>query len=182
MPAFVCPVRRSKHDPHPQHLSDRHRETSAERFDQDLAAATAGPRRINGFMSGDMGLIRPDGGLVLTGRIKDLYRTGGELVSPREVESVITALEGVSTAYVVGVPDARWGETGWAFVVRTPGSTVTADGLIQHCRDRLAKYKVPRQVRFLDIESVPKTASGKIQKTALIALAQTSNDDTDKES
>jgi fatty-acyl-CoA synthase len=124
------------------------------------------------FRSGDMGKLRPDDMLVLTGRIKELYRTGGELVSPSEVESVIAGLEGVSAVYVVGVPDPRWGEIGWAFVVPTPGSPLTPEDVVEFCRERLAKYKVPRRVRLLDIDAVPKNASGKVQKASLVTLAQ----------
>lgn len=124
------------------------------------------------FRSGDMGRLRPDGALVLTGRIKELFRTGGELVSPSEVEGVLTDVDGVSAAYVVGVPDRRWGEIGWAFLVPTPGQQLSLEAVIEHCRQRLAKYKVPREFRVLTRGDLPKTASGKIQKTELVALAQ----------
>lgn len=124
------------------------------------------------FCSGDMGRMRSDGGLVLTGRIKDLYRTGGELVSPSELESVIGEMDGVSSAYVVGVKDVRWGEIGWAFVVPVPDGSLSVDAIVEYCRTRLAKYKVPRQVRIIAQDNVPKTASGKVKKAGLIKIAE----------
>lgn len=124
------------------------------------------------FRSGDMGRLRPDGALVLTGRIKELFRTGGELVSPSEVEAVLAEVDSVGTAYVVGVPDSIWGEVGWAFLVPATGEEIIVEAVIQHCRERLAKYKVPREVRVLARSDLPTTSSGKIQKADLVTRAQ----------
>ena len=99
--------------------------------------------------SGDLGRIRPDGYLELTGRSKELYKSGGELVSPKEVEELLTGHGAVAQAYVVGVPDERWGEIGCAWIVKAPGGSVEESELIDLARGRLARFKVPKHVFFL---------------------------------
>ncbi|NJD32743.1 MAG: long-chain fatty acid--CoA ligase, partial [Gammaproteobacteria bacterium] len=76
-------------------------------------------------------------------RVKDMFISGGENVYPAEVESVISKVPGVAMVAVVGVPDAKWGEVGKAFVVRVPGGTADADSILAACRRGLAGYKVP---------------------------------------
>ena len=122
--------------------------------------------------SGDLGRIRPDGYVELTGRSKELYKTGGELVAPAEVEASLNQHHSVSQSYVIGVPDERWGEVGCAWVVEVPGESVTEDELIDFCRSRLAKFKVPRHVLFADAANLPVTATGKVQKFKLVDRAQ----------
>ena len=119
--------------------------------------------------TGDLGRVRPDGYLELTGRSKELFKVGGELVSPVEVEAVLTAYDGVSQAFVTGVPDDRYGEVAWAFVVRADDAELDPRALVTHCREHLAGFKVPRGVTFLSAEDLPTTATGKVQKFRLKA-------------
>ncbi|WP_218834946.1 AMP-binding protein [Rhodococcus sp. ACS1] len=127
----------------------------------------------DGWMrTGDLGYIRPDGNLVLTGRSKELYKCGGELVAPKEIEELLTSRSDVSQAYVVGVPDVRMGEVGCAYVVPTAGATWTPDELIEFCRERLARFKVPQQVVKIGAADLPTTATGKIQKFLLADRAR----------
>jgi fatty-acyl-CoA synthase len=139
-------------------------------FDQpDATAEAALP---GGWLrSGDLGYIRADGSLVLTGRSKDLYKCGGELVAPAEVERLITALPEVSQAYVVGVPDPRMGEVGCAWVVPAGTAEIDAQALIEHCRRELARFKVPAHVLVTTAADLPLTASGKVQKYLLAERA-----------
>ncbi|MCD2190525.1 class I adenylate-forming enzyme family protein [Actinomycetospora soli] len=120
--------------------------------------------------SGDLGIVRADRYLVLTGRSKELYKSGGELVMPKEVEEVLSRHPGVSQAYAVGVADDRWGEIGVACIVRKPGAEVEAEELIALCKEQLARFKVPRRVVFLTAEELPSTPTGKIQKFRLARM------------
>jgi fatty-acyl-CoA synthase len=138
----------------------------------DRPEATSATLRQGWLHSGDLGRLLEDGSLVITGRSKDLFKSGGELVMPKEVEDFLTARPGVSQAYVVGVPDDRWGEVGCAFVVAEPGVTVDLDDLIEACRVGLARFKVPRFVFVLENDAVPQTPTGKVQKFKLVPLAQ----------
>ncbi len=121
--------------------------------------------------SGDLGRVRADGYLTLTGRASELYKVGGELVAPKEVEAVLTRQPGVAQAYVAGVPDPRRGEVGWAWVV--PDGTLALDprALIRACRASLAPFKVPRVVRIVDAGELPTTTTGKVQKYRLVDSA-----------
>ncbi len=121
--------------------------------------------------SGDLGRIRPDGYIELTGRSKELYKTGGELVAPKEVEAVLDQHPAVAQSYVIGVPDEKWGEIGGAWVVPRPGAAPSPQELSQFCAERLAKYKWPRHVFLTDAESLPKTPTGKVQKFELVKMA-----------
>ncbi|MCX6398447.1 MAG: AMP-binding protein [Propionibacteriales bacterium] len=123
--------------------------------------------------SGDLGRVREDGYLVLTGRSKEVYKSGGELVMPKEVEEVLGAHPGISQVYAVGVLDDRWGEIGCAVIVRASGAegdALTADAVIAHAREHLARFKVPKRVEFLDAAALPTTATGKVQKFRLVEL------------
>ena len=120
--------------------------------------------------SGDLGIVRDDSYLVLTGRSKELYKSGGELVMPKEVEEVLSRHPGVSQAFAVGVADERWGEIGVACVVARPDANVTADELIALCKEQLARFKVPRRVVFLDATELPTTPTGKVQKFRLARM------------
>jgi fatty-acyl-CoA synthase len=123
--------------------------------------------------SGDLGRMRPDGYLELTGRSKEQYKSGGELVAPKEVETVLCAHPDVAQAYVFGLPDDRWGEIGAAFVVPTIGASPQAEDLQDWCKERLAKFKWPRHIFFRSAETLPKTQTGKIQKFRMIEIAKT---------
>ncbi len=116
------------------------------------------------FHSGDLGVWHPNGYIELKDRSKDIIISGGENISSIEVEDCIYAHPATAAVAVVAKPDKKWGETPLAFVELKPGSNATAEQIIQHCRDRIAHYKCPREVRFGD---VPKTSTGKIQKFIL---------------
>ena len=116
------------------------------------------------FHSGDLGVKHPDGYIQLRDRSKDIIISGGENISSIEVEDALFAHPGVQLAAVVARPDDKWGETPCAFVEMKPGCNVTAEELIDWCRERLAHYKCPRTIVFADI---PKTSTGKVQKFAL---------------
>ncbi|MET8181539.1 AMP-binding protein [Streptomyces sp. NPDC005336] len=114
--------------------------------------------------TGDLGRIDADGYLTLTGRQKESYRFGGELVQPGDVERVLLEHPGVAEAYVMGVPHTRFGEVGCACVVPAAGHTLDEAELIEFCRDRLARFKVPARVLFMRSEDFPRTVTGKVQK------------------
>jgi fatty-acyl-CoA synthase len=136
--------------------------------DGETAAAFDGAGRLR---SGDLGAIRDDGYLVLTGRIKDLYKCGGEQVMPSEVEAVLTARPEVGQAHVVALPDERMGEIGCAWVVPADGAQPSVDDLLAHCRAELARFKVPAHVLLCTADELPLTASGKVRKFELAARA-----------
>jgi long-chain acyl-CoA synthetase len=115
--------------------------------------------------TGDGGYLDDEGYLFLTDRIKDMIVSGGENVYPVEVEEVLAHHPDVTEVAVIGVPDERWGETVKALVVRRPGSTPTADELVEFARERLAGYKLPRSIEFVD--DLPRSATGKVLKREL---------------
>jgi fatty-acyl-CoA synthase len=120
------------------------------------------------FRTGDIGHLDSDGYLYIEDRKKDMIVSGGENVASSEVERVLYEHPAVLEAAVVGLPDARWGEVPRAFVVVNPGADtrdVTAEALIAHCRARLAGFKTPKQIVFLD--ALPRTPSGKVLKREL---------------
>lgn len=127
---------------------------------EETAKAQAG----GWFHTGDGGYLDDEGYLVISDRKKDVIISGGENVSSIEVEDVITSHPAVREVAVIGIPDAKWGELVTALVV-TDGSGVTAEELIAHCRTRLAGFKTPKRVDF--VESLPRTATGKLQKFKL---------------
>jgi fatty-acyl-CoA synthase len=116
------------------------------------------------FHSGDLGVKHPDGYIQLKDRSKDIIISGGENISSIEVEDALFQHPAVQLAAVVARPDEKWGETPCAFVELKPGMQATSEELIAWCRDRLARYKCPRHVVFLEI---PKTSTGKVQKFVL---------------
>jgi fatty-acyl-CoA synthase len=132
-------------------------------------AATAEAFEGGWFHSGDLGVIYPDGYIQLKDRSKDIIISGGENISSIEVEDVIYKHPAVAYCAVVAKPDEKWGETPCAFVELRPGLSATADELLAWCRERLARYKVPRHVVFAE---VPRTSTGKIQKFKLRELAK----------
>jgi fatty-acyl-CoA synthase len=140
----------------------------------DKPDETAAGLRDGWVYSGDLGRIRDDGYLQITGRSKELYKSGGELVMPKEVEELLTRVPGVSQAYAVGVPDERWGEVGCAWIVPEPGVTLDPDELIAVCKDKLARFKVPKHVLLTTSDDLPTTPTGKVQKFRLVRMAQAS--------
>jgi acyl-CoA synthetase (AMP-forming)/AMP-acid ligase II len=117
------------------------------------------------FRTGDAGYFDDDGYIYLYDRVKDMIVSGGENVYPAEVENALMSHPGVADAAVIGVPDDRWGETPKAMVVRASGSEVTEAELIAHCKERLATFKCPTSVDWLD--ALPRNPSGKILKKDL---------------
>ncbi|HEY2203138.1 MAG TPA: AMP-binding protein [Pseudonocardia sp.] len=137
----------------------------------DEPAETAAALRDGWLYSGDLGVVRDDGYLQITGRSKELYKSGGELVMPKEIEELLTRHPGVSQAYAVGVPDDRWGEVGCVWIVPEPGADLDAETLLAVCRGALARFKVPRHVLLTSAEELPTTPTGKVQKFRLARLA-----------
>jgi fatty-acyl-CoA synthase len=137
----------------------------------DKPQETAALFTPDGWMrTGDLGRIDEHGYLVLTGRLKESYRCGGELVMPGEVERVLGDHQDVLAAHVVGIPHERMGEVGCAWVV--PGARrPTPDELIAHCAMRLARFKVPAVVLFTDADALPMTVTGRVQKFVLVDRA-----------
>jgi fatty-acyl-CoA synthase len=117
------------------------------------------------FHTGDAAVIHPDGYVEVRDRIKDVIISGGENISSVEVEGVLLRHSAVQEAAIVGLPDEKWGEAPHAFVILKPGASATEDELRQFTRDRLAHFKAPHTVTFVD--ELPKTATGKIQKYVL---------------
>jgi len=133
--------------------------------------ATARTVTVDGFVrTGDIAIRRPDRNIVLVGRKSDMYKSGGLNVYPREVELELEEHPAVALAAIVGVPDEKYGEVGVAFVVRNPGSAVTAEELTDWCKARVAGYKVPK--RFEVRDELPLLPIGKVDKQALKALAR----------
>ncbi len=117
----------------------------------------------DGWMhTGDLATIDEDGYVRIVGRIKDIVIRGGENIYPREVEEFLYGHPGVGDVQVIGVPDERYGEELMAWIVRKQGADLDAEGLREFCRGRIAHYKVPRYVKFVD--AFPMTVTGKVQK------------------
>lgn len=134
----------------------------------DDPEATAETVRDGWLDTGDRGRLDDRGNLAITGRTKEMLLVGGFNVYPAEVEDVLARHGSVAESGVVGAPDERLGEVARAYVRLRPGHQVTAQELIDHCRERLANFKVPREIVFLD--DLPKTASGKIRRVDLKGL------------
>jgi fatty-acyl-CoA synthase len=131
-------------------------EANARTFDKD------------GWMrTGDLGVIHQDGYIELTGRSKELYIRGGELIAPREVENYISQYPKVNQVYIVGVPDARMGEVGIAYIELKPGEICSKGEIVNFCKKGLARYKTPTYVEFISGTEFPLTATGKVQKFKL---------------
>jgi fatty-acyl-CoA synthase len=112
--------------------------------------------------TGDLATMDDDGYVNIVGRIKDMIICGGENIYPREIEEFLYSHPAIIDVQVIGVPDPRWGETICAWIIKREGSDLDAKGVKAFCRDQIARYKIPRHVRFVD--SFPMTISGKIQK------------------
>ncbi|MFI3270721.1 MAG: AMP-binding protein [Pseudomonadota bacterium] len=123
----------------------------------------------NWLHSGDLGKVDEHGYYCVTGRIKDMIIRGGENVYPREIEEFLYSLDGVQDVQVVGVPSRKYGEEVGAFIIIKPGYSIAPEDVRDHCRGRIAWYKVPRYIAFL--EEFPMTASAKIQKFKLREMA-----------
>lgn len=117
--------------------------------------------------TGDLGTVSEDGYVKLTGRIKETYRCGGEMVMPSEVENILNRHPQVSAAHVVGISDAKMGEVGCACVIKADDATAEEAELIDYCRENLARFKVPKYVVFVEESDIPMTATGRVQKFRL---------------
>jgi fatty-acyl-CoA synthase len=122
--------------------------------------------------SGDLGRIDENGYIQLLGRSKNLYKVSGETVAPKEVEDVISLHSAVTQVYIVGVPDALTTEIGAAFVELKADAACTAREIVDWCKNRVARFKVPRYVWFLTSDEWPLTGTGKIQKFRLQEIAK----------
>jgi fatty-acyl-CoA synthase len=127
--------------------------------------ATAETIRDGWLRTGDLAVADDEGFVTLTGRARDMYISGGENVYPAQVEAVYLEHPSVREVAVIGVPDARWGEAGRAFVVLADGASLDPAELARFGSERLARFKVPRD--FVAIDALPRTATGKVQKFAL---------------
>jgi fatty-acyl-CoA synthase len=128
-------------------------EATAKSFDDDW------------LRTGDAARFDDEGFIYIVDRWKDMYISGGENVYPAEVENVLYQLPQVAEAAIIGVPDERWGETGKAVVVLKPDQQLSADEVVAHCLQNLAKFKVPASVEFID--ALPRNATGKVLKRSL---------------
>jgi fatty-acyl-CoA synthase len=127
--------------------------------------ASAQALRGGWFHTGDMATINEDGYVLIVDRAKDIIVSGGENISSLELEKTLAAFPAVYEAAVIPVPDEKWGEVPKALVVLKPGAEATENELLEFCRSRIAHYKCPRSVEFL--EALPKTGTGKILKKDL---------------
>ena len=127
--------------------------------------ATAEVMRGGWFHSGDAGTVDENGFIFLKDRIKDMIVTGSENVYPAEIEAVLAGHPEIVECAVIGIPDKKWGETVKAVVVKRAGSALTETALIEWARDKMAGYKRPRSVDFID--KLPRNASGKLLKRTL---------------
>jgi fatty-acyl-CoA synthase len=134
----------------------------------DRPADTAALFAEGGWLrTGDLGYFRDDGNLLLTGRIRELFKSRGELVSPKEVEEVITTHSAIREAYVIGMPDDRYGECGCAWLVSADPVAPSVAEITAYLAERLPGYKMPRDIWFIDTAELPKTGTGKVQKNLL---------------
>ena len=136
-----------------------------------MPEATATAIDADGWLhSGDIGTVDEDGYYRITGRIKDMIIRGGENIYPREIEEFLYTMPGVEDAQVVGIPDAKYGEVVGAFIRKRAGADITESDVQEYARARMARYKAPKHVFFID--EFPMTASGKIQKYKLRDMAK----------
>jgi acyl-CoA synthetase (AMP-forming)/AMP-acid ligase II len=131
----------------------------------NLPEATAKALQGGWMHTGDAGRLDADGYLFIEDRVKDMIVSGGENIYPREVENVLFQHPAVADAAVIGIPDAKWGETVKAIVVLKAGASATAEGLIDHWRRHLGGYKLARSVDFIAV--LPRNPSGKVLKREL---------------
>ena len=124
--------------------------------------------------TGDVGVMDETGNLRITDRTKDMYVVGGFNAYPAEIEGILLRHPAIAQVAVVGLPDERMGEVGCAFVVPAAGAAgeTLPDEIKAWAKDEMANYKVPREVRMIDV--LPLNASGKVLKTELRKVAQTS--------
>jgi acyl-CoA synthetase (AMP-forming)/AMP-acid ligase II len=127
--------------------------------------ATRETLRGGWLYTGDLGYWDDEGFIFLSGRAKDFLKRGGEMIAPEEVEQIIMSHPAVDEAAIIGVPDIEWGERVRAIVVKKPGMDLSAEEVVEHCRPRMAGFKRPEDVIF--IEELPRNPMGKVLKRVL---------------
>ncbi|GAB6161765.1 long-chain fatty acid--CoA ligase [Desulfothermus naphthae] len=131
----------------------------------NMPEKTAEALRNGVLHTGDLGYQDEEGYFYIVDRAKDMYRSGGENVYPAEIEKVLAGHPKIENVAIIGVPDAKWGETGMAFIVVKKGETLTKEEIYDFLEGKIARYKYPRHIKFID--ELPMTASGKIKKVEL---------------
>lgn len=129
------------------------------------------------FRTGDLGVKYPDGYIKIMDRLKDIIISGGENISSIEVENVLYKMPAIQSCAVVAAPDDKWGEVPVAFIEIYEGNTLQRDSVIEHCRQHLAGFKVPKHIIFAE---TPKTSTGKVQKFELRQVAKSLTHETAK--
>jgi HIP---CoA ligase len=138
-------------------------------------AATEQTIDADGWLhTGDIGVLDEAGYVAITDRKKDMFIVGGFNAYPAEIEQAMMAHPRLAQVAVIGVPDARLGEVGWAFVIARPGAELDEGEMITWCRERLANFKVPRRV--IAVDELPTNATGKVLKFELRELARSLTD------
>ena len=127
--------------------------------------ATKETLRGGWLYTGDLGFWDEDGYIFLSGRARDFIKRGGEMIAPEEVEQIIMSHPGVDEAAIIGIPDIEWGERVRALVVKKPGAEVSMQDVVEHCRPRMAGFKRPEDVVFVD--ELPRNPMGKVLKRVL---------------
>jgi fatty-acyl-CoA synthase len=130
-------------------------------------AATQEALKDGWFHTGDMARMDEEGYFHIAGRFKDMIISGGENVYAAEVEAIFREHPAIADAALIGQPDEKWGEVGLMIVACKPGQTVDADELFKFCSGRLAKYKIPKRIKF--VEALPYSPYGKVIKAELKA-------------
>jgi fatty-acyl-CoA synthase len=125
------------------------------------------------FRTGDLAYIHENGYISLTGRLKEIYRMGAENVAPKEIEDVITSHSSVNQAYVIGVPDPVMGEVGLAWIVLEPSASLTKEEILDYLNSRLARFKIPKYIKFVEHHELPLNQTGKVQKFKLQEMYET---------
>ena len=132
------------------------------RYWNDAEATASAIDAARWMHSGDLAVMRDDGRVNIVGRLKDMIIRGGENIYPREIEEFLFTHPKISEVQVVGLPDRKMGEEICAWIRLAAGETCTEEDIRAFCQDRIAHYKVPRYIRFVD--EFPMTVSGKVQK------------------
>lgn len=133
-------------------------------------SATRATLDANGWLyTGDLGVMDDEGYVKMSGRLKEMVIRGGENIYPREIEEFLHHHPKISDAYVIGVPDERYGEELMAWVATKPGMTVTPDEIISFCNGQIARYKIPKYYKF--VTEFPMSVTGKIQKFKMQKMA-----------
>jgi fatty-acyl-CoA synthase len=132
----------------------------------DQPSATAAALGDDGWLrSGDLGYLDEDGYLFVSDRLKDMIISGGENIYPAEIENLMMDSDAITGVAVIAVPDDRWGEVPWAILTVRPGATFDEGAIVDHLTASLARFKLPK--RFIVVDELPRTASGKIRKAML---------------